>query len=67
MGRPDELEFWFNDKPMVNVCSSMQPLVGDVISIKKKVYEVVSRNFAVDDAASFTERRVRLVCNLEEL
>lgn len=64
-GMPDELEFWLDDKPILFMQSSHSPLVGDLVSIRKKTYEVTSRNFAVDHSDFPSEKRVRLICNIE--
>jgi len=66
-GNSDELELWMDGKPFVRIRSAMQPLVDDIISVRKKSYVVTSRNFAIDHSDEPSERHVRLIVDVEPI
>ena len=60
MENRDRIEFYGDDGKMVaSVMSSMVPQVGAKISIRKKVWEVVSVTYALDYADKMNERGMR--------
>lgn len=62
----DTIEFYRNgstDKYFARVESSMPPQIGDFISIRGEVYEVVNRSFCVDHADEFHQTAMR--CNID--
>jgi hypothetical protein len=67
MTNQDELEFWMDDKPFTFIASSYSPMIDEIVVIEKKNYRVDSRNFAVDYNDDLQRRRMRLICNLEEV
>lgn len=67
MTNPDVVEFYRVDShfPFATLASSMQPAVGEVVSILGQSWVVVSRNFAVDSADDPRYARMRLALNVK--
>lgn len=66
MSQPDFIEFYRTDShyPFASIASSMQPAVGDIVSILGQSWVVVSRNYAldhIDDPCA----RMRLALNVK--
>ena len=52
---------------VAGVKSSMAPLVGSLISIRKTTYRVIFITFAIDDADDFAQCRMRCNIDLEKV
>lgn len=59
----DSVEFYHGQKLIAAVNSSMIPVPGDQINIRKKAWDIVAVSFAVDYADDITDCRMR--CNVE--
>ena len=62
MKNRDSLEFYYGDILVARACSSMVPVVGTKISIKKKPWLIEAVNFSVDYS---DEDRCSMRCNVE--
>lgn len=62
----DKIEFYIDgeDKCIAVVDSSMPPIAGDIIVIRKKPYRVVRRQFCVDHADKWEECAMRVCVDL---
>ena len=64
MNRKDMIEFYFEDKCVARLESSVVPFVGSFISIRAKTYKIKAVNFACDYLDQvMTEHQMR--CNVE--
>ena len=62
----DKIELYMDgeDKYIAVVDSSMPPLVGDIVVIRKKPFRVVRRQFCVDHADEWNETAMRCCVDL---
>lgn len=67
MMQSDTLEFWVDGHVYDYIKSNLQPLIGELISIRGDLYRVISRNFALDYVNNNYERSMRLAINLEKV
>lgn len=67
MSQPDFIEFYRTDSyyPFASIASSMQPVVGDIVSILGHSWVVVSRNYALDHIDDPRCARMRLALNVK--
>jgi hypothetical protein len=61
----DEINFWANDKLLASLSSSIVPLVGTFVNIKKKTYKITYVSYCVDYADRIMETRMRTNVELE--
>lgn len=59
----DTIEFYEENNLVAWVASSMIPMVGDKISIRKKTWQVAGVSFSLDHAEEYVETAMR--CNVQ--
>ena len=65
MNLKDQIEFYDGDRLIKTMESSMVPLVGSQISIRKETWTVISVTYAIDHADKLFESRMRACVDLE--
>ena len=60
----DTVEFYYDNKLLCSVKSSMVPRKGDLINIRKKTYEIIRVTYALDNTDNPNERGMRVNIDL---
>lgn len=67
MSMPDHVEFYLDDRLIARLDSEMQPLVGDIVSIRGVSYKVFSRKYNVELLDDLMNRHIVLGIGLDYL